>query len=242
MRSRLLAFNTDGKILGEINTGAGSIFEEITGSPIILINALGFDKEGNLFVADTAFGGAQFDPPWPGAGGLWKISADSLDALASGKKASNMPEFLAIPGNPDGVEVSPVDGMVYVNTVGPVAGAQDPANGGIYAISNMKSLPAPIDQNLGALDGLDFTAQGTMVNTQIRSDMPVALYVNCIGQEATTLELVPNTKLSGPADIAIRQMVDGSYMIVVPELSARDNTPGDDEVIVLVVSSTFDCR
>ena len=59
----------------------------------------------NLFVADTAFGGAQFDPPWPGAGGLWKISADSLDALASGKKASNMPEFLAIPGNPDGVEV-----------------------------------------------------------------------------------------------------------------------------------------
>ena len=106
----------------------------------------------------------------------------------------------------------------------------------------MKSLPAPIDQNLGALDGLDFTAQGTMVNTQIRSDMPVALYVNCIGQEATTLELVPNTELSGPADIAIRQMTDGSYMIVVPELSARDNTPGDDEVTVLVVSSTFDCR
>ena len=106
----------------------------------------------------------------------------------------------------------------------------------------MKSLPAPIDQNLGALDGLDFTAQGTMVNTQIRSDMPVALYVNCIGQEATTLELVPNTELSGPADIAIRQMIDGSYMIVVPELSARDNTPGDDDVTVLVVASTFDCR
>jgi len=34
--------------------------------------------------------------------------------------------------------------------------------------------------------------------------MPVALYVNCIGQESTTLQLVPNTELSGPADIAIR--------------------------------------
>ena len=242
MRSKLLAFNTDGKILGEIDTGAGSVFEEITGSPIILINALGFDKDGNLFVADTAFGGAQFDPPWDGAGGLWKISVDSLDELASGKKASKMPEFLSIPGNPDGVEVSPIDGMVYVNTVGPVAGAPDPANGGIYAISNMKSLPAPMDGNLGALDGLDFTAQGTMVNTQIRGDIPARLYVNCIGKEATTLALVPNTELSGPADIAIRQMDDGSYMIIVPELSARDNTPGDDEVTILAVPSTFDCR
>ena len=242
MRSKLLAFNTDGKILGEIDTGAGSVFEEITGNPIILINALGFDKDGNLFVADTAFGGAQFEPPWDGAGGLWKISVDSLDALASGKKATKMPEFLPIPGNPDGVEVSPIDGMVYVNTVGPVAGAPDPANGGIYAISDMKSLPAPIDGNLGALDGLDFTTQGTMVNTQIRGDIPARLYVNCIGQEATTLALVPNTELSGPADIAIRQMDDGSYMIIVPELSARDNTPGDDDVTVLAVASSFDCR
>jgi len=242
MRSKLLAFNTDGKILGEIDTGAGSVFEEITGSPIILINALGFDKAGNLFVADTAFGGAQFDPPWDGAGGLWKISVDSLDAMASGKKADKMPEFLAIPGNPDGVEVSPIDGMVYVNTVGPVAGAPDPANGGIYAISNMQTLPAPMDGNLGALDGLDFTIQGTMVNSQIRGDIPARLYVNCIGKEATTLELVPYTELSGPADVAIRQMADGSYMMVVPELMARDNTPGDDEVTVLAVPSSFDCR
>lgn len=242
MRSKLLAFNTEGKILGEIDTGAGSVFEEITGNPIILINALGFDKSGNLFVADTAFGGAQFDPPWDGAGGLWKISVDSLDAMASGKKAPIMPKFLAIPGNPDGVEVSPIDGMVYVNTVGPVAGAPDPANGGIYAISDMKTLPAPIDGNLGALDGLDFTAQGTMVNTQIRGDIPAKLYVNCIGEEARTLELVPNQELLGPADIAIRQMSDGSYMIIVPELTARDNSPGDDDVTVLAVTSSFDCR
>ena len=32
--------------------------------------------------------------------------------------------LLAIPDNPDGVEVSPADGMLYVNTVGPVAGAK----------------------------------------------------------------------------------------------------------------------
>ena len=52
----------------------------------------------------------------------------------------------------------------------------------------------------------------------------------------------PYTELSGPADVAIRQMADGSYMMVVPELMARDNTPGDDEVTVLAVPSSFDCR
>jgi hypothetical protein len=31
-------------------------------------------------------------------------------------------------------------------------------------------------------------------------------------------------------------------MIAVPELSTRDNTPGNDEVTILVVSSKFDCR
>ena len=33
------------------------------------------------------------------------------------------------------------------------------------------------------------------------------------------------TELSGPADLAIQQMEDGSYLVVVPELTARDATP-----------------
>jgi hypothetical protein len=88
----------------------------------------------------------------------------SLDALANGEEPGEPPAFLAIPGNPDGVEVSPVDGKIYVNTVGSVGGAPDPANGGIYAltlddIANNR-LPPPVDRDLGALDGLDFTAVG----------------------------------------------------------------------------------
>ena len=239
MRSKLLAFNEDGNILGEIDTGSGSIFEKITGNPIILINAMGFDKAGNIFVADTAFGGAQFEPKWDGAGGLWMISHEIIDELASGKSPTMMPQFLAIPGHPDGVEVSPKDGHVYVNTVGPVAGAPDPANGGIYAISDMTKLPSPMDANLGALDGLDFTHNGTMLNTQIRGDIPAKIYVTCNGV-TSDLILSQHTELSGPADLAIEQMEDGSYLVVVPELTARDASPGDDEVTVLALPQTFD--
>lgn len=247
MRSKLIAFNDAGEILGEIDTGQGSIFEEINGAPIVLINALGFDAEGNAYVADTAFGADQFDPPFEGKGGLWMIPHGSLDALADGQVPADAPTFLEIPGFPDGVEVSPTNGKIHVNTVGPVAGAPDPANGGIYALTKEDiasgQLPAPIDSDLGALDGLDFTAAGTMLNTQIRGDIPAKLTVNCEGQSATTLALHPGgsvSDLTGPADIAIWRNADGAQLVVVPELAARDATAGDDEVTVLALPADFD--
>ena len=167
LRTKLIAFDEDGEILGEIDTGQGSLFEQINGSPIVLSNALGFDGEGNAYVADTAFGAEQFEPPFAGKGGLWLIPHGALDALADGQEPGELPVFLEIPGNPDGVEVSPLDGKIYVNTVGPVGGAPDPANGGIYALTRddiaSNKLPPPVDGDLGALDGLDFTAGGVML-------------------------------------------------------------------------------
>jgi hypothetical protein len=247
LRTKLVAFNEDGEVLGEIDTGQGSLFEQINGSPIVLINALGFDQEGNAYVADTAFGADQFEPPFEGKSGLWMIPHGSLDALADGQEPGEPPVFLEIPGNPDGVEVSPTDGKIYVNTVGPVGGAPDPANGGIYAltkddIANNK-LPPPFDSDLGALDGLDFTAGGVMLNTQIRGDKPQAITVNCPGAAATVLTLAPGgtmADLNGPADLAVHRSSDGAQLVIVPELYARDATAGDDEVTVLALPPDFD--
>ena len=241
MRSKLLAFDVDGNILGEIDTGGGSVFEEINGSPIALINALAFDAHGNLYVADTAFGADQFDPPWEGKGGMWTIPVESLDDLAAGRAPTTPPSFLAVPGFPDGIEVSPIDGKIYINTVGPIAGAPDPAGGGIYAIEpGATTLPAPFDSQLGALDGLDFTARGTMINTQIKADRGIRLIVNCPGEVATTLEIEPPVELDGPADIDIGARTAHGQLVLIPELTARDDTPGDDEVTVILLPPNFD--
>jgi hypothetical protein len=251
LRTKLVAFNEDGEVLGEIDTGQGSLFEEINGSPIVLSNALGFDGEGNLYVADTAFGAEQFEPPFEGKGGIWMIPVGSLDALADGQTPAQQPQFIPIPGNPDGVEVSPVDGKIYVNTVGPVGGAPDPAGGGIYALTKedfsgdaaQGKLPPPVDRDLGALDGLDFTAEGVMLNSQIRGDIPNKLTVHCPGGAARTLALQPGgswADLSGPADIAVRRSADGSQLVAVPELMSRDATPGDDELTLLALPADFD--
>jgi hypothetical protein len=247
MRSKLVAFNGAGEVLGEIDTGQGSVFEQINGSPIILINALGFDADGNVYVTDSAIGAAQFDPPFEGKGGLWMIPHSVLDDLADGSAPADSPVFIAIPGNPDGVEVSPIDGKVYVNTVGAFADLTDPANGGIYALSKKditnNKLSPPVDGDLGALDGLDFTSGGVMLNAQIRGDIPGKITVNCDGELATTLVLQPGgtmSDLTGPADIAIRRNANGAQLLVIPELYARDSTAGDDEVTVLALPAGFE--
>jgi hypothetical protein len=247
LRTKLIAFDVDGKALGEIDTGQGSLFERINGAPIALINALGFDADGNAYVADTAFGADQFDPPFAGKSGLWLIPHGALDALADGQDPSDAPVFIEIPGNPDGVEVSPVDGKIYVNTVGPVGGAPDPADGGIYALTKDDivngKLPPPVDGGLGALDGLDFTAGGAMLNTQIKPDRPNQIYVNCPGEGATTLALEPggtSSDLTGPADVAVRRSADGVQLVIVPELFARAANAKTDEVTVLALPAGFD--
>ncbi len=251
LKTRLLAFSPDGEELGEIATGPGSVFEEISGQPVILLNALGFDNEGNLYFADTALGGAQFDPPFKGEGGVWMIPIGSLDALAGGGEAEEKPRFLAMPGAPDGVEVSPTDGKIYVNTVGPAVGAEDPAKGGVYALTkedfpadgSAGKLPAPIEQGLGALDGLDFTTGGAMLNTQIMPDLAARIYVSCPGKTAATLPIEvsgADAELSGPADLAVLRSADGPSLVAVPELMARDATPGDDEVTILRLPEDFE--
>ena len=86
LRTKLVAFNEDGQVLGEIDTGQGSLFEQINGSPIVLINALAFDAEGNAYVADTAFGARAVRSAVRGKGGFWMIPHGSLDALADGQE------------------------------------------------------------------------------------------------------------------------------------------------------------
>jgi hypothetical protein len=144
-------------------------------------------------------------------------------------------------------EPGPYTGNVYVNTVGALANLADPANGGIYALTKAdianNKLPPPVDGDLGALDGIDFTAGGVMLNAQIRADIPGKVTVNCKGEIATTLALQPGgtmSDLSGPADLAVRRSADGAQLVVIPELNARDATPGDDEVTVIALPAGFD--
>jgi hypothetical protein len=237
---KIIAFNTDGKILGTIKMGAGSQAAEVSGVVATLGNALSFDKEGNLYATDTGIGGGLFNPPIATkGGGVYMFPVSSLDALADGKSAPL--SYIAVPeGGPDGVEVAP-DGAIHFNTVGVAAGLKDPAEGGMYRLTKDDfkngNLPAPFAQGLGALDGLDF-ASSVRLDTEIKNTNSVVVTPPYGVPMMLTYD--QDIKLAGPADIAVRKMSDGSYLLVIPELSATSPNNHDNPVTVIRLPANFD--
>jgi hypothetical protein len=231
LTSKLVVFDVDGKILGEIGWDADSPLARVTGGPATLPNAAGFDTDGNLYVADSGIGG--------GRPGLLMIPHGAIDDLASGRTPTLLPVFLPVAGLPDGVEVSPVDGTIHLNTVGQAAGAEDPAKGGMWRLTRedvmARRLPSPFRTGLGALDGLAFTARGTRLDTQILQ--PNYITVVPPGSDTVmTLAIDGLTRsLAGPADIAILKRSDGTSLLVIPELSALSPNMNDNPVDVVLL-------
>ena len=242
-KPRVIAFDPgSGKILGKICLGATSIFAQVSGGPLSLVNALAFDKAGNLYIADTGFGHDTYKPAFPYKGGVWKVPVESIDPLAEGKSAPSPPQFIPNPSWPDGIEVSPITGDVWYNTVMPPP-LEDPYKGGMWAVRdadfNKGVEPPPLFKGLGRLDGLDFTVRGTCIQTEI-GGTPNSIVVVPLGGRPHKLVLEPDVELAGPADVDIKTLADGSYLLVVPELTALDPTPWDDEVTVIWLPANFD--
>jgi len=118
---KIIAFDENGKILGNIKLGEGSAAHKASGVVATLGNALAFDNQGNLYIAETGIGGAQFQPPiQTRGGGVYMFPVASLAAMAQGQPAEAF--YIAVPqGGPDGIAVAP-DGTIHFNTVGDAAG------------------------------------------------------------------------------------------------------------------------
>jgi len=238
---KILAFNEDGQVLGEIKLGQGSAAQKVSGSVATLANALAFDKEGNLYLAETGIGGGQFKPKIAtSGGGVYLFPVSSLDALADAKDAQLF--YLPVPnGGPDGIEVA-ADGVVNFNTVGVVAGLKDPAQGGMYRVRRPDfesgTLPKPFNRDLGALDGLDFAGTARL-DTEIKNSNNIVV-TPFWSDRSYALTYDRELKLNGPADIAVHKMDDGSYLVVIPQLAATSPNTGQDPVAVIRLPADFD--
>jgi hypothetical protein len=250
LKTGVLFFDESGKKLGMLNMGAGSVFERISGSPVTFPNALDFDRNGNLYVADTGFSGGSLEPAIKDKPGIWKIPVQSIEGLVTGKGTGMDPQFILMPGGPDGVEASPLDDMVHVNTVGAVVGMADDAKGGMWRLTpkdfTMGELPRPIAAGLGALDGCDFTDGGVRIDTEImnsgktgKNNIIITPAAVARGDRSTMaqpryLPLDKDIQLTGPADVDVLKLADGSYLLVVPELSVGSKGAKDQVTIIKI--------
>ena len=242
-KPKIIAINpANGAILGEISMGANSVFAKISGGPADLLNALAFDAKGNLYMADTGWGHDSYKPAFKYAGGVWKIPIESIDGLAAGSmNPPKMPQFIPCPSWPDGIEVDPITQKVWWNTVMPPGAGDDPYKGAYWAVTDADfdsgTLPAPLEQGLGRLDGCAFTVRGTNLQTEIISNVIVVVPQ---GGKAYKLALEPETTLQGPADLNLKTLGDGSYLLFVPELTAMNPTQWDERLTVIWLPANFD--
>lgn len=238
--SKLVAFNEEGDILGELPMASGSAFARVSGAPAMLPNAAAFDSEGNLYVADTGNGAGSFEPPLEASPGIYRVPHASLDALAAGKALPEPLTFIPIPGGPDGVGVHPLDGNVHVNTVGFAAGVEDVAQGGMYKLTQGDfqngTLPEPFAKGLGALDGLTFIG-AKRLDTEIR--LVNAVLVTAPGEEPRRLVLQPETATPSPADIAVRELEGGETLLVIPIPEWQTPQAGENPIIVVKLPREF---
>ena len=97
--------------------------------------------------------------------------------------------------------------------------------------------PAPFARGLGALDGLDFVGN-VRLDTEIKNFN--AIIVTPPYGVPTVLTYDQDIKIAGPADIAVRKMNDGSYLLVIPELAATSPNNKDNPVTVIRLPAGFD--
>src|SRR5262245_47493494 len=243
LTSKIVVFDVDGHVLGAIPWSPGSALAKLTGAPATLPNAAAFDRHGNLYVTDTGLAGATLEPKLEARPGVVMIPHGAIDALASNQAPPLKPLFIAMPGGPDGIEVSPVDGTVHVNTVGVAAGLPDTDKGGMWRLTaeDFKTgrLPKALSGGWGALDGLVFTRKATRLDTQILPPNYVTVLTKGSDKVQSLTIVGLSRPLAGPADIAVHTRRDGTTLLVIPELSATSPNNNDNPVLVVLLPTSL---
>lgn len=211
-----------GERLGALPLGAGSEVAKQLGHAVLMPNSLAFDRDGDLYVTDSARGGDRLVPPLEAFPGLLRVPHDAIDDPSRGGLS-----FTPLPGIPNGVAYWPAsDSLLVVTMGGDAPGGKD-----LYQLpaSERTTTPAPLVAGIGTMDGVTVTPAGTIVVSRFSGD----LYAIPREGEPFVVRLEPDTPLVAPADHRLLELADGSCLLAVPE-QARTELPAGRQRVRLV--------
>jgi hypothetical protein len=91
------------------------------------------------------------------------------------------------------------------------------------------------------LDGCTFTVKGTNLQTEILNTPNSIIVVHPSDpSKPYRLATEPEIVLEGPADLNLKTLGDGSYLLFVPELMAMRETQWVDRLTVIWLPANFD--
>jgi len=219
---------SNGQLLGRILMGPGSAVAKAIGHVPLILNSLAFDKDGNLYITDTAYGGDRLDPKVSQHPGLIRIEHSSIDDPSKGGVT-----FTPISGVPNGIGYWEKEDAIVIVTMG---GSDKLGGTAIYKVPAstfpMKEIPIPLFDNVGTADGIAVTPKGTIITSRFSGDL-LAIPFN---GEPRPLIMEP---FVAPADHRLLTLNNGTSILAVPEQDRSDPNPWKQNVKIIRLPENF---
>lgn len=205
----------DGSILGKIDMTPGSAVCQAMGDTFPLPNGITFDAEDNLYVVDTgeAAGVKNTVMPAKSSGGVLRIDHEAIDSFARNEQHDGI-HFIPI-RTPNGVAYNPhTDSILVLTCLSGDGEARDAVYSIPVATFKETKEAEPWATGLGSLDGAVITSSGTVIVSVMNTQSLVKI---SRGGEKEEIMFDPEVKFLGPSDIKLKELQDGSSIVILPE-------------------------
>lgn len=205
-----------GKLLGFIAMGPDRAVARSIRHPVLTPSGLCFDKDGNLYVADTGNTGVYLDPVINGRPGLLRIDNANIDMYADNKtseKDGTAVAWVSERHQPAAVFYSTIDDGIYWTT----CDSKPPLVGGVFRVLR-DQFAQTTSQNIlggdtnGALMGVTITPSGNLIAADINGQLKF------IGKRIQSeIEFSETGTFASPGDIKLYTNSKGFNVLYVPE-------------------------
>jgi hypothetical protein len=223
-----------GKVLQRIDLGPATGMKLKNEHSLISPTGMTFDRDGNLYIADTGIGGNLFKIPLKPQPAIYRIGKSGIKDMLMGIPPMDV-EAMKVSSIPGDICYQPIDDSVYFLS----NHNQGAPKGAIFRIGSADfksgSMMQTIVRELTALSSIQLTPSGKVLLTTNSGELIVPR-----GKKGFRLiRFRPQMTFSTPGKFGLLPQADGSLLLAVPEETGDAGVNKGQRVKIVLLSEKF---